>query len=296
MKAINLFGLLLGCVFSLNAQVIARVSQLPNGSNRITIRNNGVVPLAAYAIAANVRGGGHSQVEVYSDLTVAPLSRNQEVTETMSIWCGDADQSALAFARINLKQKKRLCGLEQPRIGGVLANGGTIGDPVLLMRVLLRRRSTLLALDTTLDRLSNAGRFNITRGQLIREFERMVDSRSRGSLLPEQDSGREIYQEMVGTLMNLEKGRQGSITPPSSFLAQQSAIFRQQRCALLASQPNLANLRVVFSPSTATWVVTAGSQASASRVRNMSSASSWTSRTSMCLGTINFAEKAAFLP
>jgi len=171
-----------------------------------------------------------------------PLLRNEELTETLSTWCGDAGQSAPAFARVNLKH---LCELEQPRIGGVLASGGTISDPVLLMRVLLRLRGTLLALDTKLDRLSNAGRFDITRGQLIREFERMADSRSRGYLLPEQDPGREAYREIVGTLMNLEKGRQGSITPLSSFLAQHSAILRQQRCALLDSQPNLANLRVV---------------------------------------------------
>jgi hypothetical protein len=234
-KAINLFGSLLGCVFSLNAQVTARVSQLPDGSNRITIRNAGVVPLAAYAIAASVRGGGHSPVEVYSDLTVAPLSGNQEVTETMSILCGDADPSARVFARVNLKQKKHLCGLGQPRIAAVFANGSTTGDPVLLSRILFRRRSTLLALETTLNILSNASRFNATREQLIREFKRLADSRNPRHLPPEPEPAREIYRDMVGKLVNLTKGRSGSSFRPSSFVAQQSAILRQQRSALLQS-------------------------------------------------------------
>jgi hypothetical protein len=233
-KTITLVGSLLSCVFSLEGQVTARVSKLPNGSNRITIRNDGAIPLVAYAVAANVRGRDHLPVIVYSDLTVAPLLQDHEISETLSIWCGDSGQLLATNAR-------DLCELDNPRIGGVLANGLTIGDPLLVTRMLYRRHSTLLALDTTLNTLSEATRLDVSIDQIIREFTRMADSLRHQYLFPEQESAREIYQDIAGKLINLAKIPSGS--PFSAFVAEQSGILKQERSALYKSQPILPTQR-----------------------------------------------------
>jgi hypothetical protein len=233
-RNITLVGSLLSCVFSLEGQVTARVSQLPNGSNRITIRNDGAIPLVAYAVAANVRGRGHLPVIVYSDLTVAPLLQDHEISETLSIWCGDSGQLLVTNAR-------DLCELDSPRIGGVLGNGLTIGDPLLVTRMLYRRHSTLLALDTTLNTLSEATRLDISIDHVIREFTRMADSLRYRYLFPEQESAREIYQDIAGKLINLAKIP--SASPFSTFVAEQSGILKQERSALYKSQPILPTQR-----------------------------------------------------
>jgi hypothetical protein len=227
-KTVTLVGSLLSCVFSLEGQVTARVSQLPHGSNRITIRNDGTIPLVAYAIAANVRGRGRLPVIVYSDLTVAPLLQDHETSETLSIACGDSGQLLATNAR-------DFCELDNLRIGGVLANGLRIGDPLLVTRMLYRRHSTLLALDTTLKTLSEATRLDISIDQVIREFTRMADSLKYRYLFPEQESAREIYQDIAERLINLAKIPSGS--PFSAFVTEQSWILKQERSAVYKSQP-----------------------------------------------------------
>ena len=238
MKTIRLVVSLLGCIFSLDAQITVRVIQMPDGSNRTTIRNDGVIPLVAYTMAATVRGGGHSSVAVYSDLTVNPLLQNQELSETLSLSCVDAGQLPAAFATGNRNERKEhLCELDQPRFGGVLANGSTIGDPVLFTRTLLRRHGALLALDTALDTFFDASRRNLSREQLIQEFMRRADSLGYWHLFSEQESVREICLDMVGKLMNLANVPSGAKSSMLSFIAEQSGMLKQQRSALLKSQP-----------------------------------------------------------
>ena len=88
---------------------------------------------------------------------------------------------------------------------------------------MLRRRSLLWAVDTTLETLSDAGRRNVPREELIRQFKRMVDSLNRWYLPAEQQLGSSFYQAMVGKLMNLPQGQAGAPFPPADFVARETA-------------------------------------------------------------------------
>jgi hypothetical protein len=78
-------------------------------------------------------------------------------------------------------------GLEEPIVtAGILADGTTTGDAALLTRLILRRRNMLLTLDIARETLSEAGRRNVPRNQLIEEFRKLADSVSRWYLPPEQ--------------------------------------------------------------------------------------------------------------
>ncbi len=110
---------------------------------------------------------------------------------------------------------------------GVFADDTTTGDPALLAGLVLRRSNMLLAVDTTLETLSEAGRRNIPRDQLIAEFKKMADSLHRWYLPPEQQVGLGLYQSMIGKLMNLPEVQYGSPFPPASFVAEETAVLRQ---------------------------------------------------------------------
>jgi hypothetical protein len=59
----------------------------------------------------------------------------------------------------------------------------------LLNRLLLRRTNALQAMEMTLETLSEAGRQDIPRSQLINQFKRLAASVSRWYLPPEQQVG-----------------------------------------------------------------------------------------------------------
>jgi len=124
---------------------------------------------------------------------------------------------------------------------GILADGTMIGDPALIAGLVLRRSNMLLAVETTLETLSDAGRRNVPRDQLITQFKKMADSLRRWYLPPEQQVGLSIYQSMIGKLMNLPDVQYGSPFPPATFVAEETVTLRQQRVTLSESQPSLAD-------------------------------------------------------
>ena len=125
---------------------------------------------------------------------------------------------------------------------GVFADGSTTGHAALLGRLMLRRSNMLLAVETTLETLSDAGRRNVPRDQLIGQFKKLADSVRRGYLPMEQRIGLDLYQSIIGKLMNLTETKDGSPFPPNEFVVQETTRLRRQRIPLLESQPSLFSI------------------------------------------------------
>ena len=136
--------------------------------------------------------------------------------------------------------------LEEPIVAaGILADGTTTGDAALLTRLIWRRSNMLLAVETALETLSDAGRHNVPRDSLIQQFRKMANPLNRWYLSPEQQVGRGVYQSIIGKLMNLPQGEVGSPFPPAAFVAQETAILNRQRVILTESQPCLADAALI---------------------------------------------------
>lgn len=240
MKTVISVASVLACTLSLDAQIIATLNHLPNGSPEIRIRNNSAVSLAAFAISVKLaNGAGAAPLKVYVDpaidATARPLLPNQE----------RAVMPERTVATGKLTNGKMIYGppiFEEPIVtAGIFADGTTTGDAILLTRLLLRRSNMLAAVEMALETLSEVGRHNVPRGELIGEFKKMAGSVSHWYLPPEQQVGRGLYQSIVGKLINLPEEQVGSPFPPAPFVAQETAMLNQQRVTLLESQPSLAD-------------------------------------------------------
>jgi hypothetical protein len=128
---------------------------------------------------------------------------------------------------------------------GILVDGTSTGDAVLLNRILARRSNMLLAVDTALETLSDAGRRNVPRHQLVDQFRKMADSVWRWYIPLEQQVGRDLYLSIAGKLTNLAEGPAGSPFPPSAFVAKESATLNRRRVALLESSPGFTSATLI---------------------------------------------------
>ena len=239
MKIVVSVAWVLGCAFSLNAQIAATLNRFPARSSEIRIRNNSAVSLAAFAIgmAPVAQDAPNSApllvyVDTAVDETAMPLLPNQEYTIPVP-------------SRFRPGQPRE--DLFEPPIvtAAIFADGATTGDAALLRRLILRRCNMLQAVEAALNMLSDAGRHNVPRGQLVEQFQKMADSVNHWYLLPEQQVGRSLYQLMIGKLMNLPEGPLGSPFPPTAFVEEESAMLNRQRVALRDSQPSLADAALI---------------------------------------------------
>jgi hypothetical protein len=231
---------LLACAFSLDAQITATLNHLPNRMPEIRIRNNSAIGLTAFAIRMNpvVRSAENNVAfvdffDTAIDTRATPLLPKEERTVPVTIRFRPGGQPIEGL-------------FEEPIVtAGILANGTTTGDAALLTRLIVRRGNQLAAVEMAMEILSDAGRRNVPRDQLIEQFKKMVGSVSHWYLPPEQHVGSSVYQSIVGKLINLPEEPAGSPFPPSTFVAQETAMLNRQRVTLMESQPSLADVAFI---------------------------------------------------
>jgi hypothetical protein len=236
MKTIISVASVLACAFSLSAQIKTTIHRLPDGSQEIRIRNHSATSLVAFVVYAKpVTPSGaasHAPHVAYFDAIepeTSPLLASEERV-VMTSGFGPAGRDLF----------------EEPVVtAGIFADGTTTGDGPLLTRLLMRRSNMLLAVETALDTLSDAGRRNVPRDRLIEQFKKMADSLRRSYIPPEQQVGSFLYQSIVGKLTNLPDGEVGSPFPPATFVAQETAMLNRQRYTLLDSQPSLVEAALI---------------------------------------------------
>jgi len=221
----------------LNAQISGTLHHWPDGLDEVSIRNNSTAIVVAYVTSVKRvpqgRNSGNAPWVMYSDPLIEPDAKPLLAGEERSVM-----KTRMAPG---LKTPGERFFREPVVTAGILVDGTIIGDPALLAGLVLRRSNMLLAVETTLETLSDAGRRNIPRDQLIAQFKKMADSLRRWYLPTEQQVGLSVYQSMIGKLMNLPDVQYGSPFPPATFVAEETATLRQQRVILSESQPSLAD-------------------------------------------------------
>ena len=234
MKTVISLAPIFACAFSLGAQITATLNRIPNGGPEIRIRNSSTVNLVAFAIRMNPvdrSTPNNAPLMVYVDTAIdatTPLLPDQERTLPVPTRRRAGQPAEDLF--------------EQPIItAGILADGTTTGDAGLLTRLINRRSNMLAAVETAMELLIDAGRHNVPRDQLIEQFKKIARSVSHSYLPPEQQVGRELYQSIIGKLVNLPDEPLGSPFPPSTFVAEETAMLNRQRVTLSESQPSLAD-------------------------------------------------------
>lgn len=248
MKTVISAASVLACVFSLNAQITAFLKPLPDGSDEVRIRNDAAISLEAFAIQAS----GANVVEF--ERPKRP-NRPDAVSTVYVDSMIDEPPARLAPREERVVERGGVVQWEGQRIvvthalpivtAGIFADGTTSGDAELLRRLILRRCNMLQAVETTLDIISDAGRRNVPRDVLVGQFRKMADSLNRWYVPLEQRVGHDLYQSMMGKLLNLPDQPVGSPFPPDAFVAQEAAMLNRQRVGLLESQPSLGDAAVI---------------------------------------------------
>ena len=235
----------------MQAQISTVVKPLPNWGANITILNNSDRSLTAIALSTSVLRSDasaepHNPSDTlwvsYQDSVIDPavkeLPPHQELTIPANLRCIlGADPMGRVVTGAGFKCDQ----LGQIATAGIYSDGSTTGDAVLLTRLMLRRSSLLMAIDTASAALSEAGNHNYPRGQLVEQFKKLVDSVSGWYLFPEQQIGRGLFESIIGKLKNLPQGKLGEPFPPRAFITEETARLKQMRVVLWDSEPSLAD-------------------------------------------------------
>lgn len=253
MRAVISVVSVFACAFSLAAQITTSLKRLPNGMDEVRIRNNSRTSLVAFVVSAKPvprsagsppardLGDRNSPLVVYSDPLIEPEARPLSASEERVATVSGVAFTSDPFGRGVLPPFGKRLLEDSILAAGIFADGTTTGDAALLTRLLSRRSNMLAAAETAMDMLADAGRHNVPRDQLIEQFKKMARSVSHSYLPPEQQVGRDLYQSIIGKLMDLPAEPVGSPFPPSAFVEQETAMLNRQRVALLESQPSLGD-------------------------------------------------------
>lgn len=230
---------LLASAFCLDAQITTTLNRFPGRSSEIAIRNDSAVTLAAFAVSmAPAAGGGAdgAPLTVYFDTAVDETAAALPPNEQYTVPVPSGKRPGRSWE-----------DLYQPPIltAGVFADGTTTGDADLLKLLIWRRCYALQAVETALEILTDAGRHNVPRRQLIDHFQRIAKSLNRWYVPSGQGAGRTIYQSITGKLIDLPDGPPGSAFPPTSFVEQETAKLNRRRVVLLESRPGLATAALI---------------------------------------------------
>src|SRR5271165_6517770 len=180
MKGVVAVVPVLAC-FSLDAQISSTLNRLPGGATEITLRNDSALSLAAFAIRVNVIGQPNAPFVSYYDpvidSTAEPLPPYQERALSRVIISCPAAPIRASQALSAALHHRSYCEFEQPVVtAGIFSDGATTGDAALLTGLMVQRSNMLLAVETALDLLAEAGRHNVPRSQLVERFTKMADS------------------------------------------------------------------------------------------------------------------------
>jgi hypothetical protein len=205
----------------LAAQFTATLRTPPNRSPEVEIRTDSTQPLTAFAIRMEPTSPDAEPFIAFFDVVTdpAPLPLRVEIP---------ARRVAGAWQ-----------SLYTPPIlsAALFADGTSSGDPTLLNSLKLRRASMLQAVELARDMLATAGKRNVPRAQLTKQFQQLADSLNHWYLPPEQQVGRTVYQSIVGKLLGLPDQRLGDPFPPTTFVTQEVAALDRQRTTLIAAIP-----------------------------------------------------------
>jgi hypothetical protein len=237
----------LACAFSLCAQITTTLNHLPDGLDEVRIRNNSATSLVAFVVTVKQVPredySSHAAFVVYSDPLIEPATRPLPAGDERVV-------ISSGVARLDPVGRPWCHGacsrLEEPIVAaGILADGTTTGDAALLTRLMSRRSNMLQAVEIALEMLSDAGRHNVPRAELIAQFKKLADSVRRWYLPAEQQVGLDLYQSIIGKLVDLPEEQVGSPFPPATFVAQETAMLNRQRVTLSESQPSLADAALI---------------------------------------------------
>ncbi|MEO8131812.1 MAG: hypothetical protein ABI822_32260, partial [Bryobacteraceae bacterium] len=237
---------LLAYAVTMEAQITATLNHMPNGVDEVTLRNDSAIAVVAFAVTAKqfprTDFASGAPVVFYSDPLIEPENKPLPANEERTVM-------RIATPRRSWEPDPNARRVLEGTVvaAGVLADGTTTGDAALLTRLILRRSNTLLAVETSIETLSEAGRRNIPRNQLIEQFQKMADSMNRWYVPVEQQVGREVYQSIMGRLLNLPPAEPGAAFPPAAFIASETASLNRRRVSLLESQPGLEDAVLVVS-------------------------------------------------
>ena len=247
MKSVFLPAMVLVCACALQGQIVGRVRRMANGPEQITIQNNGSKALIAFALSIKrLAPDFHPERDSPSEPLVIFLDPLIDTTRAPLKAGEERPVGALGALRVPLGSFLNGTHFLEESIltAGIFEDGTTTGDPILLGRLIVRRSNMLQAVETAVAALSDAGSHNIPRRQVVEEFQTLADSLNHWYLPWEQQVGHDLYESIVGKLLNLPEPQLGEPFPPTDFVVQQMSSLNQQRVRLLGSEPNLREAAV----------------------------------------------------